>query len=112
MVVVRVDTRRIRDWASFHDVFAELFGFPDFYGRNMDAWNDCMYWLDAPETPMTTVFAPPGGVVLIQLDHFAYFVKHCPEQYAALVECTAWVNWLKLEEGKPPVLALSFDSRG
>jgi hypothetical protein len=78
----------------------------------MDAWNDCMYWLDAPETPMTTVFAPPGGVVLIQLDHFAYFVKHCPEQYAALVECTAWVNWLKLEEGKPPVLALSFDSRG
>ena len=38
-VLVRIDTKRIRDWASFHDVFAEALGFPDFYGRNMVAWN-------------------------------------------------------------------------
>ena len=37
--------------------------------------------------------------------------RRCPEQYADLVECSAWVNWLKLEDGKPPVIALSFDSR-
>jgi len=32
----------ITDWASFHDVFMHTLGFPDFYGRNMDAWIDCM----------------------------------------------------------------------
>ncbi len=36
---VRIDTNRIVDWNSFHDVFAEAFGFPDFYGRNMNAWS-------------------------------------------------------------------------
>jgi hypothetical protein len=41
-MIVRIDTRLITDWASFHDVFARSFGFPDYYGRNMDAWNDCM----------------------------------------------------------------------
>ena len=108
MTVVRVDTRRIRDWDTFHDVFAELFGFPDFYGRNMDAWIDCMGYLAAPETPMTTVFAPPGGVVTLQLDHVDDFAARCPEQYAAIIECSAFVNWRGVERGLPPVLALSF----
>ncbi|MDZ4753789.1 MAG: barstar family protein [Phycisphaerae bacterium] len=29
--------------------FAETFGFPGFYGRNMNAWNDCMTFLDGPD---------------------------------------------------------------
>ncbi len=37
MGVVTIDTRRITDWETFHDVFAEVFGFPEFYGRNMEA---------------------------------------------------------------------------
>ena len=36
--VVSVDCARIHDWNSFHDEFATVFGFPDFYGRNMNAW--------------------------------------------------------------------------
>jgi RNAse (barnase) inhibitor barstar len=35
-VLVSIPTLRISDWDSFHSVFAEVFGFPDFYGRNMD----------------------------------------------------------------------------
>lgn len=37
MTLVKLDTRRITDWDTFHDVFAEVFGFPGFYGRNMNA---------------------------------------------------------------------------
>ena len=40
--LVEIDTARITDWGTFHDVFAEAFGFPDFCGRNMDAWIDCI----------------------------------------------------------------------
>jgi RNAse (barnase) inhibitor barstar len=34
---VTLDCDRIHDWDSFHDEFARIFGFPDFYGRNMIA---------------------------------------------------------------------------
>ncbi|MDG3003854.1 barstar family protein [Paludisphaera mucosa] len=40
MQLVKLDTRRITDWDAFHDAFAEAFGFPEFHGRNMNAWID------------------------------------------------------------------------
>ena len=109
MVLVKLDTRRIRDWDSFHAVFAEVFGFPDFYGRNMDAWIDCMTCLDDPASGMTRVHAPPGQTVVLQLEHVTEFARRCPEQYAALIECAAFVNWRNIEVGESAVLTLSFN---
>jgi hypothetical protein len=108
MTLVKLDTRRIRDWDTFHGVFAEAFGFPDFYGRNMDAWNDCMSYLDDPAAGMSKVHAPSGGVVVLELEHVADFARRCPEQYAAIIECSAFVNWRRIERGGAAVLALSF----
>ncbi|MFO0811344.1 MAG: barstar family protein [Gemmataceae bacterium] len=108
MTLVEIDTGRIRDWDTFHDVFAEVFGFPAFYGRNMDAWIDCMTWLDDPSAEMTAIHAPPGGVVVLQLAAVDDFARRCPEQFAALVECSAFVNWRKIGTGEPAVLALSY----
>ncbi|MDA1214518.1 MAG: barstar family protein, partial [Planctomycetota bacterium] len=33
---IRIDGDLIVDWESFHAHFAEVLGFPKFYGRNMD----------------------------------------------------------------------------
>ena len=44
--VVEVPMSQIRDWDTFHDTFAQRLGFPDFYGRNMDAWIDCLTYAD------------------------------------------------------------------
>jgi len=107
-VVVAVDARQIVDWQSFHDVFAVSFGFPGFYGRNMDAWNDCMTYLDDPDAAMTTVHSPPGGIVVLKIAHAREFARRLPEIYAALIECSAFVNWRRLERGESPVLAVSF----
>jgi hypothetical protein len=107
-MIVRLDARRITDWESFHDVFAEAFGFPAFYGRNLDAWNDCMSSLDAPEDGMTTIHAPPGGVVTLLIEHVDEFARRCPAQYGAIVECSAFVNLRQIEGGAAPVLALAF----
>lgn len=107
-MIVRIDARRITGWDSFHDVFAEALGFPDFYGRNMSAWIDCLTYADDPGSAMTTVHAPPGGVVTIHLDDARDFPRRCPEPYAALVESAAFVNWRRIEMGQPAVLALSF----
>ncbi len=106
--VVVVDTERIVDWDSFHDVFVEIFGFPDFYGRNMDAWTDCMTYLDDPDAGMTAIHCAVGCVVTIHLNAAKELAKRCPHQFNALVECSAFVNFRRLELGEPAVIALSY----
>jgi RNAse (barnase) inhibitor barstar len=85
-----------------------MFGFPDFYGKNMDAWIDCLTSLDAPEDGMSNVHCAPGAVVTLELENVKDFEYRCPEQYKALIECSAFVNWRRNEAGDPSVLALSF----
>jgi hypothetical protein len=111
-LLVTLDTRRITDWESLHSVFAEVFGFPRFYGRNMNAWIDCMTRLDDPSAGMSTVSAPAGGVVVLQLDHADDFARRCPEQFTEIVDCAAFVNWRRSEAGQPAVLALSYSRTG
>ena len=106
--LVRIDGRRIVDRDSFHDVFAEAFGFPSFYGRNMDVWIDCMSSLGAPADGLAEVHAPQGDVIVLQIDNAEAFARRCPRLYEEFIDCAAFVNWRLLERGKPPVLALAF----
>ncbi len=71
MVIVRIDARWITDWDAYHDVFAEAFGFPNFFGRNGNAWIDCMGDLDDPEAGMTQIHVAPGQVLALQIDNAA-----------------------------------------
>jgi phage-related protein len=106
---VRIDTDRIIDWESFHSVFAELFGFPDWYGRNMNAWIDLMTYLD--EDDATTGFhVGEGEVVTIDLSDAAGLRARIPDIYAALVESAAFVNRRRLERGGTAYLCLAFES--
>jgi barstar (barnase inhibitor) len=106
--LARIQGRSIRDWDSFHDEFHRVFGFPDFYGRNMNAWIDCMTSLDCQEDGMTSIHVSPGAVLGLEVADAAYLKGEHPEQYEALIECSAFVNWRRIEQGGRPVLALSF----
>ena len=106
--IVSIDFAKIHDWNSFHDEFAAVFGFPDFYGRNMDAWIDCMTSLDEPNHGMTRIHAVKGNVLTIQLENVAPFREQHPDLYAAIIESAAFVNWRRIEVGQPAVLAISF----
>lgn len=105
---VRIDGRRITDWPSFHAIFAEAFGFPAFYGCNMDAWIDCLTSLDDPSSGMTKVHVKGDGALSLVIEHAAEFKQRCPEQFTALVECAAFVNWRRHEKGDSSVLAVAF----
>jgi hypothetical protein len=98
------------DWDSFHDVFAEVLGFPGYYGRNMDAWIDCVTHADNVEAGMIApgLIAAPGDVLTLQMKGVADFAERCPEQYEALIECSAFVNWRRVDRGQRPIIALSF----
>jgi hypothetical protein len=94
--------------SSFHTAFARTFGFQAFYGRNMNAWIDCMTDLDDPGAGTTGIHCDNGDFVLLELSGTAAFKKRCPEQYGALLECSAFVNCRKVELGANPVLMLAF----
>jgi hypothetical protein len=105
---VQIDTREIHSWSSFHSVFQKKMGFPDFYGKNMNAWIDCMTSADEPGDGMSTVHAPPDGVLVISLLHAKAFKKKYSELYDAIVEGVAFVNYRRMDIGERPFLVLSF----
>lgn len=109
--VVQIDTRRITDWVSFHEVCADVLGFPGFYGRNMDAWIDCMTSVDEPADGMTRVHAPRGGFLVLSLSDATGLASRCPDVFDALVDAVAFVNYRRMDVGDPPVLAMSFFRR-
>ena len=106
--MVRIDANSIVDVESFHAVFAAAFGFPSFYGRNMNAWIDCVSDLDDPGSGMTTVHVESGQTLSLVIEHAQDFKIRCPDLFSALVECAAFVNWRRVEAGQPPILALAF----
>ena len=108
MAIIKINTDKIQDWDTFHDVFKEALGFPDFYGRNMDAWIDCMTCIDDPSSGMTNVHIKLGEVLTIDLGAIKDFATRCPEQYKALIECSSFVNYRRIDIGDHAVLALSF----
>jgi hypothetical protein len=71
----------------------------------MNAWVDCMTYLDA-DAGMTSVKVGRGELLVLQVDRAFELRKRCPEQYDALIECSAFVNYRRIELGEPPVLAL------
>ena len=108
--LIDIPGKRIVDWATFHEVFAEVLGYPAFYGRNMDAWIDCMTDADRPDTGMVRAAVEPGQIMTLKIDDADDFAKRCPEQFDALVECTAFVNSRRVETGGTPVLSLLLSS--
>lgn len=107
-VCVEIDCSKIKTFRDLHDEFDEKFGFPDFYGRNMDAWIDCMTSLDCPEDCMTKIHAPVNGFVVIKLLDIDKMIEILPSAYRAIVDSVAFVNFRKMELGESPVLALSY----
>ena len=107
--VVNIPTARIVDWESFHDVFDETLGFPGYYGRNMNAWIDCLTYSDDAESGMIADPIACGDLLALLLSDVTDFKHRCPEQFDALIECTAFVNYRRREVGDGPVIALLID---
>ena len=88
---VTIDGASIRDWQSFHDVFAQAFGFFEGYGRNMNAWIDCMSDLHE-ETGMMNITLPNDTALVLEITRMELIRKADSEIVEALVDCVAFVN--------------------
>jgi hypothetical protein len=106
-VLIDVDMSKVHDWDSFHDVFARTLGFMPGYGRNMNAWIDCLTYADEDEGT-SDVVVPNGDVLTLQLLGARELRERCPEIFEAMIDCSAFVNWRRIEIGDRPILALSY----
>lgn len=57
---------------------------------------------------MTSVHVKPGEVLVLDLGELGDFPERCPEIYEAIIDCTAFVNYAKLDVGEEVVLTLAF----
>lgn len=101
--MARIESKRITDWDGFHSVFADAMGFPKFYGRNIDAWIDCMTYFD---DGMTRFTVPAGEMFRLEVADAADFQRRVPEIFSAFMEAAAFVNYRRVEQGEPAILAL------
>jgi hypothetical protein len=107
MATVQLETESITDWQSFHAACQEVFGFPDFYGMNMDAWIDCLSYLDE-DSGMTRFNLAKGEKLHIEVTSTESFNRRLPEIFGALVECSAFVNRGYVDDGGESVVSLVF----
>lgn len=102
-----LDGTAITDWRTFHQECAQVFGFPDFYGRNMNAWIDCLTYVREGDG-MSRYVLGPDEPLIIEVRGTESLNKRVPEVVDALVECAAAVNRRQLDIGERPALQLLF----
>jgi len=105
MANVTLPLARIIDWASFHSVSAEAFGFPDFYGHNNNAWIDCLSSLSDGDG-MSKFALGESEHLFIHLPDFEAFQRQHVELANGFLDCTAAVNSGYISQGDIPRLAL------
>jgi RNAse (barnase) inhibitor barstar len=88
---VAIDGSLISDFVSFHEVFKDALGFPEFYGRNMDAWIDCMGDIHE-DTGMSNVLLPLDTSLTLDVTNVRHMEATCPGVLVTLLACTAFVN--------------------
>lgn len=100
MKIATIDLTAVNGWESFHDLFARSFAFPDYYGRNMDAWIDCM-----------EDFVIEEGRLRLDLIGMMALKSRCPEIYDALNECSAMINDRAADNGGDSIIALCYGNQ-
>ncbi len=86
------------DKLTFHAACASAFEFPEFYGRNMDAWIDCMSSL-TDEHPLAGFRLGKDEYLVLKVPDFGSLEKRAPEVARSLISCTTIVNQRYTEFG-------------
>lgn len=98
---IEIDGSKINNFDSFHAVFKNVMGFPEFYGNNMNAWIDCMADIHE-DTKMSKYFLRNDESLIINIRNTEQFIKNCSDVVETFIECTAFINEKRLK-GKAPV---------
>jgi RNAse (barnase) inhibitor barstar len=107
MARVALDGRRIVDWPSFHRESQAAFGFPPYYGGNLDAWVDCLSGVRDGDG-MSAFALAPGEVLEVELRHADALRDRAPHIMAAIGELIDAINERIADAGQEEALRLVF----
>lgn len=93
MATVTLDGAAITDWDAFHTQSHMVFAFPDFYGRTMDAWVDCLSYLRDADG-MSAVRLKRGEVLHIEIRRADAWRAAQPDMLDEVLFCIAGINAL------------------
>lgn len=105
MATVELDGTAITDWTSFHQRCKEAFGFPDFYGNNLDAWVDCLSYLRDDEG-MTKFRLEPDEMLDIVITGADGLRQRVPDILDEVAFCIDAINERYDDYGEKPALKL------
>ncbi|MES2933029.1 MAG: barstar family protein [Pseudomonadota bacterium] len=105
MASVTLNGNHISDWDSFHAESQRAFGFPEFYGRNMSAWIDCLSYLRDDEN-MSKFRLFPNEMLRIEVSHSATLKQRMPEILDEVTFCIESINERYADYGEKPALEL------
>ena len=91
MPTARLNGELIHDWDSFHNESISVFGFPEFYGRNLNAWVDCLSYL-REDDGMSKFVLLDNEVLTIEVQHSEKLRAAAPEILEELQFCVAMIN--------------------
>ena len=91
---IHVDCSKIVDWETFHDEFQEKMGFFDGYGRNMNAWIDCMgdMYTNGEYESLSKFSLNDGDIFTLILNQSEGFIENHLDIFSGLCECISFVN--------------------
>jgi hypothetical protein len=100
---VRINGSAITDWEAFHTISASVFGFPELYGRNMNAWIDCLTYVRQGDG-MSRFRLGPQRQLVIEVQDSSTMRSQASDMFGALVDAVAAVNQRQIELGEEPAL--------
>ncbi|MGV8899890.1 MAG: barstar family protein [Burkholderiaceae bacterium] len=105
MTTVIMNGEAITNWEAFHNESQRVFGFPEFYGRNMNAWVDCLSYL-RDDDGMSKFRLKPDEVLRIEVQHAQQLRTQAPEILDDLAFCIEAINERYADYGEKPALEL------
>lgn len=105
MATVQLNGASITDWTSFHIACQNAFGFPDFYGHNMDAWVDCLSYLRDADG-MTKFRLRDDEILQIEVSQSGLMRSQAPDILEEMTFCIDGINERYVDYGEKPALRL------
>ena len=101
MAIIQLKTNHITDWVTFHEQSKIAFGFPAFYGANMDAFIDCLTYIDEGDG-MSSVILKAEEKLIIKIIGTTSFRNRLPDVAFALSDSVDAINERFAKVGKEP----------
>lgn len=105
MASVQLNGEQLTSWEDFHAQCAMAFGFPEFYGRNLDAFIDCLSYL-RDEDGMSKFRLQPDEVLRVEVSHSEALRLKAPDILTELTFCMDALNERYADYGEKPALEL------